>query len=189
MDMLLNGSDLCRDICVLASKGFKAQPRSRWNALILSVRNNRQQLGRAIAALGRDNAELGHMSTDRIRQHRALTDQKLPAAVQHQAGLLLLRFDRHKTHRRPRHRLADCGSIIGVVFAALEIGFYIARRHQPHCMAERVKLATPMMCTRARFKANETGRQRSEELQHLCAAHTLADHHRTINIHAVNLEY
>ncbi len=35
MDMLLNGSDLCRDICVLLSKSVEAQPRSRWDAIIL----------------------------------------------------------------------------------------------------------------------------------------------------------
>jgi hypothetical protein len=73
--------EICRDICVLPPKSVETQPRSRWNAIILSVRNNLQQLGRAIAALGRDNAELGHVPTDRIRQHRALTDQKLPAAM------------------------------------------------------------------------------------------------------------
>ena len=55
-------------------------------------------------------------------------------------------------------------------------------------MAERLKLAAPMMCTRARFNANQAGRQRREELQHRCAADTLTDQNRTINIHAVNLK-
>ena len=69
MDMLLNGSDLCRDICVLVSKSVEAQPRSRWDAIILRARNNLQQLSRAIAALGRNNAELGQVPTDRIQHH------------------------------------------------------------------------------------------------------------------------
>jgi hypothetical protein len=54
------------------------------NAIIIRVRNDLQQLGRAIAALGRDDAEFGHVPADRIRQHRSLTHQKLPAAMQHQ---------------------------------------------------------------------------------------------------------
>ena len=46
-----------------------------------------------------------------------------------------------------------------------------------------------MMCARAGFNANYTGRQSREELQNLGTAHTLADHNRAFNIHAVNLEY
>ena len=68
---------------------------------------NLQQLGRAVAPFRRDDAELGHVPADRIRQHRALTHQKLPTAMQHQARLLLLGLRRHKPHRGPRHRLAD----------------------------------------------------------------------------------
>src|SRR6266487_2529940 len=106
MDTLLDGDDLCPDSCILASKDVEAQPHGRWNAIILLVSDDLEQLCRAIAALCGDNAELGHMPTDRIRQHRSLTNQKLPAAVQHQAALLLFRLRRHKSHRRPRDRLA-----------------------------------------------------------------------------------
>ena len=35
---------------------------------------------RAIAALGRDDAEFGHMPADRIRQHRALPYQQFAAS-------------------------------------------------------------------------------------------------------------
>ena len=77
------------------------------------------------------------MPADRIRQHRSLAYQKLPTAMQHQASLLFLHLDRHKPHRWPRHRLADRCRIVGVVLAALEIGLHIARRHQPHGVAER----------------------------------------------------
>src|SRR5262249_47488691 len=97
----------------------KAEPRDRWNAIIVLVSNDPEQFCRAIAALSADNAELGHVPTDRIRQHRSLTNQKLPAAMQHQARLLLFRLRRYKAHRRPRHRLADCGRVVGIVFAAL----------------------------------------------------------------------
>src|SRR5262249_35425031 len=85
--------------------------RGRWNAIVLLVSDDLEQFCCAIAALCRDKAELGHMPTDCIRQHRSLTNQKLPAAMQHQAALLLFRLRRHKSHRRPRDRFADCGSI------------------------------------------------------------------------------
>src|SRR5262249_14813235 len=64
--------------------------------------------------LSGDNAEFGHVPTDGIRQHRSLTNQKLPAAMQHQARLLPFRLRRHKPHRRARDRLADRGSVVGI---------------------------------------------------------------------------
>src|ERR1700690_3791153 len=84
MDMVLDGSDLCRGIRVLPSKCREAQSPNRWNAVVIRIRNDLQQLGRAIATLGRDDAELCHVSADRIGQHRSLTNEKLPAAMQHQ---------------------------------------------------------------------------------------------------------
>src|SRR5262249_6815330 len=89
IDTLLDGHDRCPDRRVLASKDAEAETCSRCNAIILLVSDDLEQLCRAIAALRRDNAELGQVSAQRIRQHRSLTNQKLPAAMQHQARLLL----------------------------------------------------------------------------------------------------
>src|SRR6266478_8152901 len=105
MDTLLDGHDLCPDSRILASKDAEAEPRGRWNAIILLVCDDPEQFCRAIAALRRNNAELGHVPTDRVRQHRSLTNQKLPAAMQHQAGLLLFRIDQvrsRKAHERDK---------------------------------------------------------------------------------------
>src|SRR5262249_6979745 len=66
VDTLLDRHDLCPDDRILASKDIEAEPRGRWNAIILLVSDDLEQLCRAIAALGRDNAQLGHMPTDRI---------------------------------------------------------------------------------------------------------------------------
>src|SRR6516165_200680 len=188
MDAFLDCYDLCPDNRILASKDAEAEPRGRWNAIIVLVTDDLEQLCRAIAALGCDNAELGHVPTDGIRQHRSLTNQKLPAAVQHQARLLLCRLRRHKSHRRPRDRLADCGCVVGIIFAALNVGLHVARRHQPHRVAERLKPAAPIMCGRTRLNADEAGRQGREELQQLCSADALADHHRATRVHAMNLK-
>src|SRR3974390_2534897 len=157
--------------------------------MILCIRNDHEQLRCAVASFRRDQPELAHMSADRIRQHRPLTYQKLPAAMQHQNRLLLFRLYRHETHRWPRDRLANCRSVIGVVLTAFEIGLHIARWHQLHRVAERLKSAAPVMHTWACFNAYEAKRESCTELQYLRAAPTLADHDSAIAIHAVDLEY
>src|SRR5467141_2931960 len=159
MDAPLDGYGLFPDSRILASKDVETEPGGCWNAIILLISDDLEQLCPAISALCRDNAEFGHVPTDRVRQHRSMTNQKLPAAMQHQARLLLFRLRRNKSHRGPRDRLADCGSVIGIVFAALQIGFYVARRQQPHRVAERAKPAAPIMCGRTRLNADEAARQ------------------------------
>src|SRR6266436_3331333 len=161
MDAPLDGYGLCPDSRILASKDAETEPGGRWNAIILLISDDLEQLCRAIAALRRDDAELGHMPADRVRQHRSLTNQKLSAAMQHQARLLLFRLRRNKSHRGPRDRLADCGSVVGIVFAALNVGLYVARRHQPHRVAEPLKSAAPVnvrsdmpQCRRGRWAAS-----------------------------------
>jgi hypothetical protein len=67
MDMLLKGSDLCRGVSVLPNKSVEAQSRNRWNTVIIRISNDLQQLGRALAALGRDDVELCRVPADRIR--------------------------------------------------------------------------------------------------------------------------
>jgi hypothetical protein len=118
-----------------------------------------------------------------------LTNEELPAAMQHQTGLLLFGFYRHETNRRPRYRFTDRGGIVGVVLVAFEIGLHVARWHQLDRVAESLKFSAPMVCARAGFNANKAGRQGREKLQPLRTANPLADHHRAISIRAVNLEY
>src|SRR4029077_9420575 len=66
MDVLLEHSDLCRDYSVLAGKNIETEPRGCRNPTVLLVSNDLEQLGCAVAPLRRDNAELGHMPTDRV---------------------------------------------------------------------------------------------------------------------------
>ena len=67
MDAFLDGHDLCPDNRILASKDVEAEPRRRWNAIIILVSDDLEQLRRAVAALCGDNAELGHVPSDCIR--------------------------------------------------------------------------------------------------------------------------
>jgi hypothetical protein len=50
---------------------------------------------------------------------RAITDQPVTDADQHQGRLLLCRFHRHEAHRRPAYHLAKPFSVRRVVLAAL----------------------------------------------------------------------
>src|SRR5262245_33741248 len=188
MNAFLNGHDLCLDLRILASKDVQAEPRGRWNATIVLVSADLEQLRRAVAAPGGSNAELGHVPTDRVRKHRSLTNQELPAAMQYQARLLLFRLRRHKPHRWSRDRLADCGSVVGIVFAALEISFYVARGQQPHRVPERPKPPAPIMRARTRLNADEAIRQACEEVQQLRSSDAPPHHHRAPDIYAVNLK-
>src|SRR6185295_13130541 len=88
----------------------------------------------------------------------------------------------------PRHCLADRRSIVRIVLAALQVGLYVARWHQPHCMTDGLQLAGPVMGRRTSLDADEAPRQTREKLQHPGPADPLADHHRAQPINPVNLE-
>src|SRR5215212_11125680 len=72
-DAFLDSSDLCCDRGVLAGKNIQAEPCGRGYPTILLVSNDLEQLGCAVASLRRDNAKLGQVTADRVRQHRSLT--------------------------------------------------------------------------------------------------------------------
>ena len=126
MDTFLDDADLCRGRCVLAGKNIEAELRCGGNAIVSLISNDLEQFGlKAIASLRRDNAEFSHMTADRIQYSIVRwPNQKLTAAMQHQARLLLFQISWvQNASKRPRYRLADCGSVIGViVLAALEVG-------------------------------------------------------------------
>ena len=79
---LLDGPDLCRDICVLASKNVDAKPRGRRNTIVLDLRNNLAHSSVVpLRPLAEMMTKLGHMPADRIVIHRSLTDEELPMAM------------------------------------------------------------------------------------------------------------
>src|SRR5881394_749765 len=96
-----------------------------------SVADNGDQLADIAQALRRDHAELGQMPTQSVHQTRTLAHQPLPATVQQHSSLLVSRLDRHKAHRRPHNRLADCFRIGGIVLVALDVRLHVLRRHHP----------------------------------------------------------
>src|SRR3954469_161011 len=65
--------------------------------------------------LGGYQAELTRVATNGVAQLRAIADQPVTDAHQHQGRLLLSRFHRHEAHWRPAHRLAKCFSIRRII--------------------------------------------------------------------------
>jgi len=89
-----------------------------------------------------------------IDQLGPLPHQKVARSMQHQTALLLGRFDLHKSHGRPSHRLTDCLGVSGVVLVALDVGLHVLRRHQSHPVAKLRQLPRPIMGRRAGFHAD-----------------------------------
>jgi hypothetical protein len=113
-----------------------------------------------------------------VDQLSPLPDQKIPRPMQHQHALLLDVLDRHKSHRWPRHGLADRRCIGSVILAALYIGFDIGRRHEPRVMPQLPQLASPLMRCCARFHANAARRQLGKELKNSRPTNTHAGYER-----------
>src|SRR5882724_4822564 len=104
--------------------------------------------------------------------------------MQHECRLLLPGLYRYKPHRRPLNGFTDCRRVVGVILAALEIGFHIGRWHQPDRMPELLQLSAPMMRGRTCLNANQARRQISKTFENLRTTDTLADYHRAIGIDA-----
>ena len=109
--------------------------------------------------------------------------------MQHQLPLLLDRFDLHKPHGRPPYRLADRLGVGGVVLVALDVGFHVLRRHQPHLVAKLREFTCPTVGCRAGFYADKATRQRPEERQHLTAPKLLANDDLLSRVDPVNLKH
>ena len=77
MDAPLDGYGLFPDSRILASKDVETEPGGRWNAIILLISDDLEQLCRAIAALRRDNAEAHDPDADRWSYFERLARQKV----------------------------------------------------------------------------------------------------------------
>jgi hypothetical protein len=99
-----------------------------------------------------------------------LADQKVSGSMQEQDGLLLRCLDRHKAHARPRHRLANCLRISGIILLGLDVRFDELRWHQAYVMTECLDLTGPEVTCVTCFDPNESRRELSEKPQHIAPA-------------------
>jgi hypothetical protein len=65
---------------------------------------------------------------------------------------------------------------------------HVLRRHQPHVVAKRAQLASPVVGRRTCFQPNHTAWNAAEEGQHLPAPQSLSQNRRTLCINPVNLK-
>ena len=70
----------------------------------------------------------------------------------------------------------------------LDIGLHIARRHQPHPVTERLKLARPMMRSRHSFDTNQARWQPLQKTPVVASLQLTANDHTAFRINAVNLK-
>jgi hypothetical protein len=68
-------------------------------------------------------------------------------------------LDRHETHLRPLHRLADRLGVGLVVLVGLDERAHVLRRHQAHLVAELGEPAREVVRTARRFQADPRRRQ------------------------------
>src|SRR5208282_2549556 len=109
-------------------------------------------------------------------------------AVEHQAALLLRCLGLHEPHVRPGHRFADCLGVGGIVLLPLDVWLHVGRRHQPHGVTERLKLARPMMRGRAGLNPDETRRKLLKERNNIPAPELTANDHVPPRVDAVDLK-
>src|SRR5271166_794480 len=137
---------------------------------------------------GGGKAELARIAPDGVAQLRAITDQPVTDADQHQGRLLLSRLDRHEAHCRPAHRLAQRFRVRRIVLAALEVRLDQLRRDQLHRMPERLQQPRTMVACTAGFDRDHRRRKLLEECEHLLAPQLLAQNRPLGSVHSVKLE-
>jgi hypothetical protein len=129
------------------------------------------------------------VSTQRVDQLRPLADQNFAGPVQHENSLLLCRLHWHEPHARTRDRLADRGSIGGIVLRSLDVCLHVARRHQPHGVAQLRQFSGPVVRGRASLHANQASRQLLEKLDYLAAPKLPCDSDLACLVYSMNLEH
>src|SRR5262249_7487079 len=107
----------------------------------------------------------------------------------HQLALLLGRLHRHKTHGRAANRLTTRFRVNRIVLVALDVSLHVFRRHQTNLVTKLRQLTCPIMRRGTRLHADQAGRQRRKELQHLTAPKLLPDDDLLGRINAVDLKH
>src|SRR5215208_6185127 len=184
-DRLLDLLDASLQITELVCHGRHRNPGMWRDAAVGFVSDNADQLRYPPDAQRGDNSELAEAAADQIGEHGLLLDQDFPGAMEHESRLLLDRFDRRKPHCRTAHGFADRCRIEGVALSTLHIRLYIAGRHHPHLVTERGQFSRPVMRGRAGLNADQAGRQRGEEAQHLAPAQLFAQNHLPVLVDPV----
>ncbi len=114
-----------------------------------------------------DLPELYQMAPQGVDGLCALPDQKLPDPKDHRCSLGLFALHGHEAHRRALCCFADRLCVSGIIFLALDEGFDVGGRDEPHLVTQLADLAAPEMRAATGLHRHNTGLQLAEEGQHL----------------------
>ena len=132
---------------------------------------------------GNHHAILVHQPVDCIDQGRPPPPEPFAHPVEGLEVLLGDVCDRHKAHRRPRHRFGDRFGIPQIVLVRFHVRFHKLWRHQLDLMAVRSKAARPGMGATAGFHPHKRRGERRDTGHHLRAIEPFADQNRPVLIH------
>jgi len=128
------------------------------------------------------------MTAQCVDQLRALAHQKITGAKQHGPRLLLLGFDRDKTHGRSARRLADRLRVRRVVLLALDEGFDVGGRDQTNLVTQIADGAPPVMRAPTSFHGDNATRLPGKESEDFLSRKLLAERHTAVSAGAVRLK-
>src|SRR5712692_954563 len=114
-----------------------------------------------------------------------------PALAHPMQGLqiqLVIRLDRHKTHRRPRDGLSDRLRIDVVALVRLYVRLHILRRDQPHLMTLLPQRPAKKMGASARFHTNQLNLHVRGEAEQLRSREMLPHHYLPALVHAYDMK-
>jgi hypothetical protein len=188
-DPAIELQDLLLEPPQLGAKGGETGAHNLRHALVVSIRDDSKQLFNTLASDRGYDPELSHVSTDCIDHRGLLADEELACAMEHQATLLFGRLGLDKPHVGPGHRFTDGLGVSGIVLLPLDIGLYVAWRHQAHGMPERLELARPMMRRGTGLDANKAWRKLLEERQDVPALQLTADEHVPRHVNTMHLKH
>ena len=151
----------------LVAESCETRSRYLGHASVIYIGDDLKKLLNTAAPDRRHNPKLGKVSAERIGYRILLAYQEMTRAMEHQAALLLWRFDLNKPHRRPPDSFADRLRVRRIVLLSFDIRLHVGWRHQTHGMAQRLELTRPMVRRGTSLNAYDTWCKLLKERQNI----------------------
>src|SRR3984893_786126 len=135
-----------------------------------------------VSSLPQSNATFEQQSANLVDDCRATHHPTLANAMQGLHIQLVIRLDRHETHRRPCDSLSDRLGIDVVALVRFHVRLYILRRNQSHLVSLFPQCSAKKMRASAGFHANQPDGYVGSEAQQLCARELLAHHDLAVQV-------
>src|SRR6516165_1695725 len=130
----------------------------------------------------------GQLTTQRIDQLCALTDQEIPRPKQHGARLLFLGFDSNEAHGRSARCFRNRFRVRRVVLLAFDKRLDVRRRDQANFMPGVVDSPTPVMGAPAGLHRDDTAWLLCKKAEDFLTRELLSKGYASIRLSAVRLK-